>query len=90
MIKYNLKELLAKKEFQEKRRIPLSNIAKEIGISRTTLSKIANSKGDYSTKTEYIEKLCIYFDVTTNELMTILPDPDSPKRNRPPNKYNNL
>ena len=75
MIKYNLKELIAKKEFEEKRRISLSEVAKEIGISRVTLSKIANSKGNYSTKTEYIEKLCEYFDVTPDQLMTIVPDP---------------
>ena len=75
MIKYNLKELIAKKEFEEKRRISLSEVAKEIGISRVTLSKIANSKGNYSTKTEYIEKLCEYFSVTPDQLMTIVPDP---------------
>lgn len=75
MIKYNLKELLSKKEFKEKRRVPLGEVAEEIGISRATLSKIANSKGDYSTKTEYIEKLCKYFGVTPGELMTIIPDP---------------
>ena len=74
MIKYNLKELIVEKEFKEKRRISLSDIAKEIGISRSTLSKIANSKGNYSTKTEYIEKLCIYFDVTPEKFMTIIPD----------------
>jgi putative transcriptional regulator len=76
MIKYNLKELIAKKEFQGKKRISLSEIAKEIDISRATLSKIANSKGDYSTKTEYVEKLCKYFNVTPDELMTIIPDPE--------------
>ncbi|MCK4816142.1 helix-turn-helix transcriptional regulator [bacterium] len=80
MIKYNLKELIAKREFQEKRRISLSEIAKEIDISRATLSKIANSKGDYSTKTEYVEKLCKYFECTTDELMTIIPNPVPPEK----------
>lgn len=80
MIKYNLKELIAKNEFQEKRRISLSEIAKEIGISRATLSKIANSKGDYSTKTEYVEKLCQYFECTPDELMTIIPEPEPPEK----------
>jgi putative transcriptional regulator len=75
MIKYNVKELISKKEFDEKRRISISDIAKEVGVSRTTLSKIANSKGNYSTKTEYIEKLCKYFGCLTDELMTIIPDP---------------
>ncbi len=74
MIKYNLKELIAKKEFQDKRHISISDVAKEVGISRPTLSKIANAKGTYSTKTEYIEKLCQYFECTLDEIMTILPD----------------
>jgi len=74
MIKYNLKELIAEKEFREKRSISIGEIAEAIGIFRTTLSKIANSKGNYSTKTEYIEKLCTYFGVTPDELMTIIPD----------------
>ena len=79
MIKYNLKELISKKEFREKRRISLSDIAKQVGISRTTLSKIANSRGNYSTKTEYVEKLCKYFECTPDEFMTILPDPPETK-----------
>ena len=79
MIKYNLKELISQKEFREKRRISLSDIAKQVGISRTTLSKIANSRGNYSTKTEYVEKLCKYFKCTPDEFMTILPDPPETK-----------
>ena len=74
MIKYNIKELIAEKSFKEKRTISISEIAKEIGISRSTLSKIANSKGNYSTKTEYIEKLCSYFNVSPDKLIVIIPD----------------
>lgn len=77
MIKYNLKELIAEKEFREKRRISLGEIAKEVGISRATLSKIANNKGHYSTKTEYVEKLCQYFKCTPGQFMTIIPDPSN-------------
>jgi len=79
MIKYNLKELLSEKEFKEKRTITLGEIAEAIGVSRTTISKMANSRGGYSTKTEYIEKLCKYFDVTLDQLMTIIPDPPDKK-----------
>ena len=74
MIKFNFKKLLADKEFKEKRRIPLMQIQGETGISRATLSKIANSKGDYKTSSDNIEKLCIYFDCTLDQLMTIIPD----------------
>lgn len=78
MIQFNFKRLLADKEFNEKRRVYLREISEETGISRTTLSKIANSKGEYKTSSEIIEKLCKYFGCTTDEFMTILPDPGPP------------
>lgn len=76
LIKFNLKQLIADKEFAEGRTITIKEIAENIGISRVTLSKIANSRGDVSVKSEYIERLCRYFDCSPNDLMTILPDPD--------------
>ena len=79
MIQFNFKKLLADKEFKEKRRIHLIEISEKTGISRTTLSKIANSRGDYKTSSENIEKLCKYFECTTDEFMTILPDPPETK-----------
>ncbi len=75
MIQFNFKQLVADKEFKEKRRISIKEISEKTEISRTTLSKIANSKGGYSTSSEYIEKLCNYFNVTPDQLMTIVPDP---------------
>jgi putative transcriptional regulator len=80
MIQFNFKKLLADKEFKEKRRIHLKEIAEKTGISRTTLSKIANSKGEYKTSSEIIEKLCKYFECTTDELMTIIPEPEPPEK----------
>jgi putative transcriptional regulator len=47
---------------------------------RVTLSKIANSKGDYNTTTDHIEKLCVYFGCTTNDLMTIIPEEREEKK----------
>jgi putative transcriptional regulator len=76
MIQFNFKQLLADKAFEEKRRIHLKEIAKKTGISRTTLSKIANSKGEYKTSSENIEKLCQYFECTPDQFMTIIPDPE--------------
>jgi len=79
MIQFNFKKLLADKEFKEKRRIRLTEISEKTGISRTTLSKISNSKGAYKTNSDNIEKLCKYFGCSTNDLMTIVPDPPKPK-----------
>jgi len=73
MIKYNLKSLISDKEFQESRKITYDEISNITGISRQTLSKIASTKG-YKTNTENIEKLCTYFNVTPDKLISIIKD----------------
>jgi putative transcriptional regulator len=77
LIKFNLKELLIRKGFAEKRTIPLQEVASVTGIGISTLSRIANSKGDYHTTTLQLEKLCRYFKCTPNDFMTIIPDPEA-------------
>ena len=67
MIRFRLKELLAEKAFNEKRRITLSEVSEVTGIHRTTLSKIANQP-NYNTTTENINLLCKYFNCTTCDL----------------------
>lgn len=73
MIRFRFKELLAEKEFQEGRSIPITEIAKETGINRGTLSKIANERG-YSTVTSNIDRLCEYFDCEVGDLMVRIKD----------------
>ena len=67
MIRYKLKELMAKKQFADDSRITMEIVAKATGIHRTTLSKIANIKG-YKTSTDVLDRLCDYFDATLGEL----------------------
>ena len=76
MVKFRLKEMILKKSYEENRVIHLQDIAKEIGVSIGTVSRIANSDGDYNTTTENLAKLCRYFNCTPNDLMTIVPDPE--------------
>ncbi len=76
MIKYNLKALIADKEFNENIKITYEIISNATGISKTTLSKIASKRG-YKTNSENIEKLCQFFECTPDQLMTIVPDLDS-------------
>lgn len=68
MIRYRLKELLAEKEFQERRVITLAEVAEATGIHRATLSKIANSPG-YNTGTDNLDKLCSYFGCKIEQLI---------------------
>jgi putative transcriptional regulator len=79
VIKYNLKILIYEKEFAEDRKITYKEISEATGISRQTLSKIASRKG-YKTSSRNIEKLCKYFNVTPDVLMTIVPDPQDPTK----------
>ena len=74
MIQFHFRQLLEDKEFKEKRSILIFEIAEKTGISRVTISKIAHSKGDYKPNAEIIEKLCLYFECTPNDLMTIIPE----------------
>ena len=73
MIRFNIKKMIADKEFNENCKITLKDLAKITGISRVTLGQIANKKG-YSTSTNNIEKLCKYFNCTPNDLISIYPD----------------
>ncbi len=73
MIRYRLKELIAEKEFRERRQITLGEIAEATGIHRTTLSKIANAPS-YNTVTDNVDKLCGYFDCDVASLMERVQD----------------
>lgn len=75
LVKFNLKELIAQKSFNENRSITLGEVARETGIGVATVSRIANSRGRFHTTTLQIEKLCRYFGCTPNDLITLLPDP---------------
>lgn len=73
MIRFRLKELIADMEFRAQRRVTLEEISKATGIHRTTLSKIANSRG-YNTTTDNIDKICGFFDCSVENLMERIPD----------------
>ena len=73
MIRFKLKELIAEKEFQDKRNITIKEIADNTGINRMTLSKILNHPG-HSTTTTNIDKLCQFFQCSVGDLMIHLPE----------------
>lgn len=73
MIRFKLAEQIEKKQFLESRRITVQEVAEAIGVNRMTLSKILNHKG-YSTGTDILDRLCIYFDCRVEELIEHVPD----------------
>lgn len=68
MIRIKLKQLLDEKAFAERRRITLNDVAEETGISRPTLTRIANVPG-YNTNTDTVDALCKYFGCTPGDLL---------------------
>lgn len=76
MIRFRLTELTADKAFQERRVIPLSEIASATGIHRATLSKMANQPGA-NIGSDIIDKLCKYFVCQPADLMTYVEDPET-------------
>lgn len=73
IIGFRLKELIAEKEFRERRVIARTEAAAQTGINRMTLSKIANHSG-YSIVTDNLDKLCNYFGCRIEQLAEHLPN----------------
>ena len=76
MIRIMLIKLLDEKSFNEKRRITLSEVSDVTGISRATLTRIANVPGNV-TNTDTINALCKYFSCQPGELLIYVEDEPS-------------
>jgi putative transcriptional regulator len=68
MLKYKLKQLIAEKEFSERRQVTLLEISEATGANRMTLSKIANRPGANVT-TDNLDRLCNYFKCRIEDLV---------------------
>jgi putative transcriptional regulator len=65
--------MLDEKSFAEKRRVTMNEVSEKTGISRPTLTRVANVPG-YNTNTETISALCKYFSCTPAELLVYVED----------------
>jgi putative transcriptional regulator len=81
MIRFHLKELIARREFEQRRRITLEQVARDTGIHRTTLSKIAAAR-PYNTSTDNIEAICRYLNCQVGELVEIVDENSRPSSAR--------
>lgn len=77
MIRYKLKQLIAEKEFRERRRITALEVADATGISRATLSKMMNQHGA-NVEVENLDKLCGYFRCELSGLAEFVDPKSSP------------
>ena len=73
MLRYKLKELTAEKEFRERRRVTIQEIAEATGITRNTLSKMLNQPRA-SVRSENLDRLCGFFNCRIEELVEYIPD----------------
>lgn len=72
MLRFKVKELIADKEFNEERKVTISEVAEACNMNRMTLTKICNQKG-YSTVTDNLDKLCHYFGCKIEDLILHVP-----------------
>jgi len=77
MLRFKIKELIARKEFAENRRVTIAEVADAAGIHRMTLSKLVNRRG-YNTGTENLNQLCAYFQCGIADLVEYIPDEQVP------------
>lgn len=72
MIRIKFKQMLDDKSFKEGRRIALSEVEEATGLSKATVSRIANTRG-YNAKLDAVDALCGYFECTPGELLEYIP-----------------
>jgi putative transcriptional regulator len=62
------KQLLDEKSFKERRRISVQEVCEATGISRPTLTRVANVPG-YNATIDVLDALCDYFDCAPGDLL---------------------
>jgi len=67
MIQSRLRELMASKGRQEHRKITYDVILAQTGVSKNTLTRLANDRGDM-VGISVIDRLCSYFDCQPGDL----------------------
>lgn len=73
MIRVLIRQQLDEKAFREGRRITWGEVSEKTGISRATLTRLANNPG-YKTNTDTIDALCAYFECSPCDLLVRIPD----------------
>lgn len=83
VIRYRLKELIADRSFRLGRIITMEEVARETGLHRMTLSRMANIRG-YVTRTDILDKLCEYFECRLEALAQHIPAAQVPESEETP------
>jgi len=77
MIIYRIRELLARREIQERRRLTFEDLSAATGISPQVLARMADPGQEYHTTTRNLEVLARTFGVGLEELTEFWPPIDA-------------
>ena len=75
MIYSTLKQLIAKKEVEERRKISYRTVAAETGLSTGTLVRLCDFTGITKIEAKTIDALCRYFNCEVGDLLKFYDDP---------------
>ena len=76
MIQCRLRELMGAKGRRERRRIVYDDILVQTGISKTTLTRLANDRAE-RVAIGTVDRLCTYFDCQPGDLFIHVPEDES-------------
>ena len=75
MIQCRLRELIGAKGRQEHRRITYDDILTQVGVNKTTLTKLANDRASM-VGISVIDRLCMYFQCQPGDLFVYVEEPE--------------
>jgi putative transcriptional regulator len=76
MLRFKLKQLIADKEFRDRRLITLVEVSRITGVHRQTLTRLSSPQG-YNPTADVLDRLCNYFGCRIEELVEHIPDAPS-------------
>ena len=74
MIQSRLRELMAAQGRQMRRKVTYDLINRETGVSKNTLTRLANDRADLLAIST-IDRLCAFFDCQPGDLLIYVPTP---------------
>ena len=72
MIQFRLRELMASKRRETRRRITYDVISAQTGLSTSTLTRLANDKEE-RVAINTLDRLCAFFDCQPGDLLVYVP-----------------
>lgn len=79
MFRFRLNELMEEREARDGKATSLSELARDTGIHRVTLSKIFNGH-PYNASLDVIGALCIHFQCRVEDVVEFVPEGRSSKK----------